>query len=250
MKILPDIDSFRRKKILFKQTKLGLLLIIISRLPLVIKTNRYYSQFGEDYTIQKYFPENFGFYLDIGSGDPVRGSNTFKLYKKGWRGILIDPLSQNIYKSKLLRHKDKSIRGLIGKESSRTLFYELEPYEYSTSVESRALELLASKKANLVKKVFINTINFSDLKLNFDSSIPSLLNIDIEGSDYEVLSTINLNQNRFRVLIVEDFTPNLDQSNIHKYIMFNAYQLVDRNGPSSIYVSNEYIKGEKFLATK
>jgi hypothetical protein len=250
MKILPNIDSFRKKLILFKQTKLGLLLITISRLSLAFKTERYYSQFGEDYKIQKYTPENFGFYVDIGSGDPVRGSNTFKLYKKGWRGTLIDPLSKNIYLSKLLRHKDKSIRGFIGKESSRILFYELEPYEYSTAIESRALELLASKKANLVRKVFINTIKFSDLKLNFDAGIPSLLNIDCEGFDFEVLSAINLNQNRFRVIIIEDTTSDLTLSNIHEYLICNAYQLVDREGISSIYVSKDYMKSEKSVVTK
>ena len=31
-----------------------------------------------------------GFYIDIGANHPVNYSNTFSLYKSGWRGIGID----------------------------------------------------------------------------------------------------------------------------------------------------------------
>lgn len=55
----------------------------------------YYSQGGEDAIISKTFlyvlPVQKGFYLDIGAYHPFKHSNTYLLYKAGWRGMNIDP---------------------------------------------------------------------------------------------------------------------------------------------------------------
>ena len=74
-------------KKLIKNYKLGLFLIALKRLPIIIKKNNFYSQFGEDAKLKKYLSGEKGFYLDIGSGDPVKGSNTFNLYKMGGEGF-------------------------------------------------------------------------------------------------------------------------------------------------------------------
>ena len=50
-----------------------------------------YSQNGEDLILIDYFNENpNGFYVDIGCHHPFRFSNTYLLYKKGWRGLNVD----------------------------------------------------------------------------------------------------------------------------------------------------------------
>lgn len=57
------------------------------------KSFKGFSQTGEDLLIAKFFPESdTGFYLDVGSGNPVIGSNTYFFYRQGWRGILIDQI--------------------------------------------------------------------------------------------------------------------------------------------------------------
>ena len=93
-KVLPPKIQFK-----IRTSGLGLIIILIKSYQISLKSNKYYSQFGEDTILQKYLQEDKGFYLDIGSGDPVRGSNTFFLYKKGWSGILIDPLTRNMFSS-------------------------------------------------------------------------------------------------------------------------------------------------------
>lgn len=42
-----------------------------------------YSQFGEDIQIQRFVQGVRGLYLDIGSGHPIQGNNTYALYKDG-----------------------------------------------------------------------------------------------------------------------------------------------------------------------
>ena len=243
------------KKVLFKRlppkiqfkirsSVLGKILILIESYKLSLKPNEFYSQFGEDIIIQKYLQENKGFYLDIGSGDPVRGSNTFFLYKKGWSGILIDPLTRNIFSSKIIRRKDKIIQGLVGATNKSYPFYEMYPYEYSTTNNEIVKDLINSRKAKLVKKVQIDTFSVSELKLDINLSQPSLLSIDCEGLDLEVLKTIDLKTTNFRVICAEDvnFNPVSKTSEINQYLNENGYEIVDRAGPSSIYIKSTWLQ--------
>jgi hypothetical protein len=243
------------KKVLFKvlppkiqfkiiSSILGQFIILTKSYIVSLKSNKFYSQFGEDSFLQKYLQENEGFYLDIGSGDPVRGSNTFFLYKKGWSGILIDPLTRNIFSSKIIRRKDKIIQGLVGAKNKSYPFYEMYPYEYSTTSNEIVKDLINNGKAELVKKVQLNSFSVSELKLDVNSSQPSLLSIDCEGLDLEVLNTIDLVTIKFRVICIEDFdfNPVSKSSEINQYLNVNGYEIVGRAGPSSIYVKSSWLQ--------
>ncbi len=223
---------------------LGKILILIKCYQLALKSNKSYSQFGEDVILQKYLQENKGFYLDIGSGDPVRGSNTFFLYKKGWTGILIDPLTRNIFASKIVRRKDKIIQGLVGATNNSYLFFEMYPYEFSTTNDKIVKDLIDKGWAKLVKKTQLTTFSVSELNLNINLDLPSLLSIDCEGLDLEVLKTIDLKTIKFRVICVEDFdfNPKSQSSAINQYLNVNGYEIVDRAGLSSIYVESSWIQ--------
>jgi len=238
-KVLPPKIQFK-----IRSSILGQIIILIKSYKSSLKSNKFYAQFGEDTILQKYLQENKGFYLDIGSGDPVRGSNTFFLYKKGWSGILIDPLSRNIFSSKIIRRKDKIIRGLVGATDRSYPFYEMYPYEYSTTNNEVVKDLINNGKAKLVKKVQLNTFSVSELNLNINLDQPSLLSVDCEGFDLEVLKTIDLKTIEFRIICVEDFDYNsaYKSSAINQYLNENGYEIVDRAGPSSIYIKSSWLQ--------
>ena len=222
---------------------LGRIVLLIKSYHLSLKSNKFYSQFGEDAILEKYLKEDEGFYLDIGSGDPVRGSNTYFLYKKGWKGILIDPLTRNIFSSKVIRRKDKIIQGLVGATNKSYTFFEMYPYEYSTTNDEIVNGLINEGRAKLVKKVQLHTYAVSDLRLNINLDQPSLLSVDCEGLDLEVLKTIDLKTIKFRVICAEDFdfNPVSKSSAINRYLIENGYEIVDRAGPSSIYVKSSWL---------
>jgi hypothetical protein len=238
-KVLPPKIQFK-----IRSSILGKLIILVKSYQLSLKSNNYYSQNGEDTIIQKYLQEKKGFYLDIGSGDPVRGSNTFFLYKIGWTGILIDPLTRNVFSSKILRRKDKIIQGLVGASNENYPFFEMYPYEYSTTNSEIVSDLIARKKAKLVKKVHLSTFSVSELNLSINLDLPSLLSVDCEGLDLEVLKTIDLKTIKFRIICVEDFdfNPASKSSAINEYLNENGYEIVDRAGPSSIYVKSSWLQ--------
>ena len=78
----------------------------------------HFSQFGEDEIMEPYFSELGGIFIDIGAGRPVRGSNTYKLYLRGWNGICVDPIRANTRLFKALRPRDQVLNILIGPKNS------------------------------------------------------------------------------------------------------------------------------------
>ena len=59
-----------------------------------------FSQHGEDTFIHEGFGRKKGdFYVDVGAYHPIRLSNTFLLYKNGWRGVTAE----------LIRSRDRQL---------------------------------------------------------------------------------------------------------------------------------------------
>ena len=53
-----------------------------------------FSQEGEDLILQRYFEgKTKGFFVDIGAHHPIRFSNTYHFYRRGWRGMVVQHAS-------------------------------------------------------------------------------------------------------------------------------------------------------------
>src|SRR5687767_7993770 len=65
-----------------------------------------YAQTGEDRIIATLLGDVPGFYVDVGCNHPVKYSNTFELYKRGWRGINVDANEQMVELCRRLRPRD------------------------------------------------------------------------------------------------------------------------------------------------
>ena len=74
-----------------------------------------YAQNKEDLILEKLLP-NKGRYLEIGAYHPTRLSNTYRFYKKGWRGSVIEPNPEIKEKFLESRPRDKFINKGVGKE--------------------------------------------------------------------------------------------------------------------------------------
>ena len=83
-----------------------------------------------------------GSYIDIGSGHPVKGNNTYFLYQRGWTGILIDPILLNSELSKKHRLKDLFLNRIVSNLEGSLMFWEFLSYGLSTTNVTRATFLL------------------------------------------------------------------------------------------------------------
>ena len=175
---------------------------------------KWFSQTGEDRLIAKYLPEETGKYLDIGAGLPIRGSNSYFLYKRGWSGVVIDPISLNIKLSRSFRPRDTRYQSCVGISETEIVFYEFIPYGYSTIEETVARKLLDSGNARLRSRTSMKVIPTSVLAPPMTPFNATFLSIDIEGAEYEALYSINWEITTPRVICVEEWDGALEQSKI------------------------------------
>ena len=65
------------------------------------------SQYGEEALIlSEVGGLGKGTYLEIGAHQPIKCSNTWKLYRKGWRGLCVDPQESFKLNWRLFRPRD------------------------------------------------------------------------------------------------------------------------------------------------
>ena len=83
----------------------------------------YYSQFGEDIIISKLLKKSKGVYVDVGAHHPKRYSNTYLLYKRGWRGVNIDANPHTIKLFTTARPRDTNVCVGVGASEGELSYY-------------------------------------------------------------------------------------------------------------------------------
>ncbi len=201
-----------------------------------IKALASYGQFGEDAMLQALLPATAGFYIDIGSGHPILGSNTYALYLQGWRGVLVDPVRANVELSQRVRPGDKSIHAAIGLSDSEVIdFIEFDTYQYSTTSESRASEVLAlGHKVTARYPVII--LPLQQILPREIPSGPSVMSVDVEGEEMGVLLSNDWAIFRPDFLLIEDLTPPIQRrTTVFEFLVSKNYELIGIAGVTCLY---------------
>lgn len=197
-----------------------------------------YSQCAEDAIIQTLIDPTPGGYIDIGSGHPVRGSNTYALYKKGWSGLLVDPLRSNIELSRRIRPRDVCVESLCSSvDLPAVQFFEYEIYEYSTASPERVEELRCLNHEPHCSYE-LRSLSLATLVREHDLRDARLLSVDVEGLDIEVLQGNDWDSFRPELIIVEEWDPPLSRSTpVSQLLGRFDYRLVSFNRVSSFYLA-------------
>ena len=195
------------------------------------KKGNYFGEFGEDILINRFFrKKNNGFYVDIGCYHPTKGSLTYFLYKKGWRGLNVDLSKISIDLFKLARPKDYNIHAAVTDFDGETHFFENGMINQQNTLENnganlKKIKIIAFKLQTLLEKLNINYVDF--------------LNIDVEGSDYEVLEGFNLAKYKPQLVCIEMLNISSEDRNKNKktldYLNTNGYNFIKELGPNGIF---------------
>ena len=196
--------------------------------------NDHLGEFGEDIFISRFFKNKLtGNYVDIGCYHPIKGSLTYNLFQKGWKGINVDLSKVSIDLFKLSRPKDINIQAAITDFDGETFYYENGPINQQNSL----------KENSELKKIPIKAIKLSTiLKQNKLTKI-DFLNIDVEGFDFNVLSTLDFSEIKPTMICIEENNYNTQkilETNTHKYLQNNEYFLASKIGVSLIYIDQNY----------
>lgn len=183
--------------------------------------------------------------MDVGSLHPKYVSNTHKLYKKGWRGINIDPNPTTQKLFEFYRPRDINICAGVAQTQQKLTYYEFE-YAGLNSFDSKYVDFRVKERGNTVQRQ--TQIDCYPLVTIFEENLPEgtpidLLDVDVEGFDIEVLKSNNWSKYRPQVILVEDrnFRNELTGSKIFSYLANNNYTffcynnitliMTDKNNP-------------------
>ena len=167
--------------------------------------SRCYSQEGEDLILARYFhDQREGFFVDVGAHHPHRFSNTYLLYRRGWRGVNIDAMPGSMRNFRRSRPRDINIEAAIGStRGSSTYFVFNEP-----ALNTFDPELAAERNAPPWKIVSTISLPIRPLADVLDEVVPrgqtiDLLTIDAEGRDLDVLQSNDWSRYRARMVLAE-----------------------------------------------
>lgn len=199
---------------------------------------RSYAQQGEDVVIEgalKYVKK--GTYVDVGAYHPTLYSNTYTFYKKGWRGIVIDPNVDMKPLYKLLRPRDVFVNTAVGTNTEERPYYMFSDGAYNSFDEGRARGWEATRGLKIKE---VRSIAFKPLaRILKEQNITRIdfMNVDVEGLDLEVLKTHDWSILP-RVIAVEDETFDADtphENSIYNYLHEKGYVLKGLAGLSLIF---------------
>lgn len=203
----------------------------------------YYGQEGEDAILCSILGDikNGGFYVDVGAHHPIRFSNTLKLYQAGWRGINIDPNPGSMDLFKKYRPEDCNLEIAMGLKTGTRNFYCYNEPALNGIDNDRRAELEGTPYI-LEKIIEIPTYTLASILEEHGKEFhsPSILNIDVEGLEIEVLESNNWNKWQFDFLLVEQRLSALDkigETQIYHYLSQLNYQPVASTKRTVIYKS-------------
>jgi FkbM family methyltransferase len=181
---------------------------IISRLLMRdphMRPNHCYSQDGEDLVLDRMLDgQALGFYVDIGAHHPVRFSNTYLFYRRGWRGINIDAMPGSMQAFHKLRHRDINIECGVSGNSGQLTYYRFNESALNTFDPSEAVF------KNKPPYYLLDTlqVNVERLDVLLEQHLPlgqqiDFLSVDVEGKDEEVLRSNDWSRYRPRFVLAE-----------------------------------------------
>lgn len=144
-------------------------------------------------------------YLDLGANHAKEMSNTYALYKKGVRGVLVEANPALIPELKLNRSEDIIVNKCLARNSRHAVtFYVLSGDGLSNPDKSAVESMMAENPAiTIVQEVEVETVTIHELFKQYFSEAPTFLNIDIEGMELDILQGIDFSKVRPKVIIVE-----------------------------------------------
>ncbi|WBO82994.1 FkbM family methyltransferase [Hymenobacter yonginensis] len=187
-------------------------LVALLRLPLGRSVRLSYGYTGEDRLIEsllKPLVTHNGFYVEVGCNEPRFISNTFLLYRRGWRGICIDANEKLIRKFGRIRPRDQAVCAFVSHEPEPLTYLEFSNNVLSTADPQYVPQYLAQgEEIERTRQVQPRTLTAILQECHAPARF-DLLTIDAEEFDLSVLESLDFAAYRPRLVMVEaeDFDP-------------------------------------------
>lgn len=221
----------------------------ISKERLRDKPNKSYSQSGEDliidYIFTNYLRIHNPSYLDIGANHPTYLSNTYHFYKKGCRGVCVEPDKTLFMEIQKQRREDKCLNVGVGfQAASKVPFYVMSEKTLNTFSKEAAERCHGYGYYKIQEVTEVDLLPIDEIISRNFSSCPNLISLDVEGMDFQILKSMDFIKFRPEVFCIETLTFVQDKSErkldeIISLMKENGYFVYADTFINTIFVDNE-----------
>ena len=178
------------------------------------------SQIGQDKWVSEgVFPGvTDGFFLDVGSGDGIEGSNTFVLEQSGWKGICVDPFPTHM-EGRTCRMEQVVVSSVSG---------QVVKFHTHSGLGGIA-DTLGKWKEEAEKSPAVELTTTTLGEVLAGASAPSFihfLSLDIEGAELEALRGVPFDKYRFGAMAIEHNDEEPKRSDLLKFLEEKGYRRV------------------------
>lgn len=189
------------------------------------------SQYGEASAIAELIETDYPACLvDVGAHDGRFLSNSWPFIQQGWRAIAIEPLPKVFQQLEASHHGNPNVscinKACADFRGQQKLFIgkDGDTGTWATLCQDDN-ELFRERRSDEFVLVEVETLTQILAEHNFPNDF-SLLLIDAEGMDYEVLLGLDFEQYRPRLIVTEEYPLNLEKHNRkHQLLTDNHYRI-------------------------
>ena len=205
-----------------------------------------WSQCGEDLILRYLFdllhiarPS----YIDIGAHHPWYYNNTYLFYRRGARGVNVEPDPSLHARLRSGRGRDTNLNIGIGSREDEMDFYVMSNRTLNTFSPVEARKYVAQHGLRIVETRRIRVQTFAQAVEAHLGRTPDLVSLDVEGLELEILRSIDFEQHRPHVFCIETLSYNsgngsgVKNADIHALMLEKEYMLYADTYINSIYVA-------------
>lgn len=207
----------------------------------LFRFNSSYAQDAEDIIFEEFWKaENgnkTGFFVEIGGYHPVRFSNTYRLYKSGWKGVIVEPTpgKRNLFKT--MRPRDIFVQKAAGRTKQKTYLYCFPEGALNRILSEKEHNKRPQSIAQITEVEQLPTAEILNQTLPPGTKI-DLMSLDIEGHEMSALQGNDWSRFKPSYIIIEDDNfdiTNPTKSETFRYLSERGYTPIARTRRNVMY---------------
>jgi FkbM family methyltransferase len=200
-----------------------------------------YSQIGQDLNVLKFYKnKRNGYFVEIGASDGITLSNTYLLEKDfGWHGICAEPIPDKF--SKLVKNRPHSFctsKPVYSASNVDVTFDIANSYDLLSGITNHIDKYKQTVNQNK-RQLHLKTISFNDLLKQYNAPMfIDYLSLDTEGSELEILKSLDFNTYTFGLIDVEHNFVEPRRTEIRNLLTSHGYVYLGQNQWDDCYRHN------------
>jgi FkbM family methyltransferase len=205
----------------------------------------FYSQFYEDYILAYVLRDRpTGTFVDVGANDPNINSVTKYFYLKGWRGVDVEPNPDLVKLLREARPEDYVAPVGISNKQATLTFYNFPTVNgLSTFDRSIADEHTKAGVKYETMSIPVDTLDHVLAKQDKVKGPFTFMNVDVEGFEREVLSSLDFGKYPPEIILAESTAPETENPTYHGWedlLDEHGYVFAMDDGLNRYYVNPEH----------